>query len=138
MTQLNAYLHFNGNCREAMTFYKDSLGGELVMQTVGESPMAGQMPAAQRKNILHASLTNKGMALMGSDMNGPGGVKHGNAISLTVVCSSKTEIEALSAKLSAGGKVLHPLKEEFFGTYGDLTDKYGIHWMLNYDKNQKT
>ena len=138
MTQLNAYLHFNGNCREAMTFYKECLGGELKLQTVGESPMASQMPAAQHKNILHATLTNKGIALMGSDMVGPGGVTHGNAISLTVVCSSKTEIETFFAKLSAGGKVMHALKEEFFGTYGDLTDKYGISWMFNFDKNQKT
>ena len=41
MAQLNAYLRFNGKCREAMTFYQACLGGELTIQTVGESPMAG-------------------------------------------------------------------------------------------------
>jgi PhnB protein len=49
MTQLNAYLHFNGNCREAMTFYQACLGGELKMQAVGESPMAGQMPPERKE-----------------------------------------------------------------------------------------
>ena len=36
MTQINAYLTFNGNCREAMQFYTDCLGGELYLQTIGE------------------------------------------------------------------------------------------------------
>jgi PhnB protein len=134
MTQINAYLRFNGNCAEAMTFYKECLGGVVKLMTVGESPMASQMPAAQHKNIMHATLVNKGIMLMGSDMTGPDGVMHGNAISLTVVCSSKTEIETFFAKLSAGGKVMHALKEEFFGTHGDLTDKFGLSWMFNYEK----
>ena len=134
MTQINAYLHFNGNCREAMTFYKECLGGELKLMTAGESPMAGQLPAAQHNHIMHGTLINKGIALMASDMMSPDGVTHGNAISLTLVCSNKAEIENFFSKLSAGGKVLHALKEEFFGTYGDLTDKYGISWMFNYEK----
>jgi PhnB protein len=131
MTQINPYLHFDGNCREAMTFYKECLGGELVVQSVGESPMAGQMSAGEQKKILHAQLKIDGATLMASDMTGPGGLKKGNEISLTIVCSSKAEIESFFSKMSAGGKVTHPLKEEFFGWYGDLTDKYGINWMFN-------
>jgi PhnB protein len=131
---MNAYLHFNGNCREAMTFYQGCLGGKLALQTVAESPMAAQMPADAQKNILHAALTIGGVVLMGSDMVGAEGIKMGNNVSLTIVCSSKEEIETFFSKLSAGGKVAHPLKEEFFGTYGDLTDKYGINWMFNYEK----
>jgi PhnB protein len=99
--------------------------------------MAGQEPAATHKNIMHAALTNEGMSLMASDMVGPGGIKKGNTVSLTLVCSSKEEIEVFFSRLSAGGKVGHALKEEFFGTYGDLTDKYGTNWMFQFDKNQK-
>jgi PhnB protein len=117
-----------------MTFYKGALGGELTLQTVGESPMASQMPAEAHKKVLHAILKSGGILLMASDMTGPGGVKIGNEMSLTLVGSTKEEIENLFAKLSAGGKVTHALKEEFFGLYGDLTDKYGISWMLNYEK----
>ena len=133
MKQINAYLHFDGNCREAMTFYKQCLGGELTLQSVGESPMAGQMSAKEQDKILHAQLKIGDVLLMASDMIGPGGVKIGNAISLTIVGSSKQEVEGLFSRLSEGGKVSHPLKEEFFGLYGDLTDKYGINWMLNHE-----
>lgn len=133
---LNTYLHFDGSCREAMTFYKECLGGELNLMTVGESPMAAQMPPEAKKNILHAQLKNGTVTLMASDMMGPGGVTKGSNVSLTVNCSSNKEADDLYAKLSAGGKATHPMKEEFFGYYGDLTDKYGLNWMLNYEKPQ--
>lgn len=135
MTQINAYLNFNGNCREAMTFYKECLGGELSMQTVGEAPIADQMPPEARQNIMHAALTNGVLVLMASDMMGPGEPVHGNTMALLLNCSSEEEIKTFFSKLSAGGKVDHALKEEFWGsTYGDLTDKFGRRWMLNYDK----
>jgi PhnB protein len=104
MTQISPYLHFDGNCREAMIFYKECLGGELALQTVGDSPMASQMPAEAQKKILHASLRNSGFVLMASDMVGPEGVKKGNAVSLTLLCSSKAEIETFFSIFSAGGK----------------------------------
>ncbi len=117
-----------------MTFYKDALGGELTLMTVGESPMASQLPADSHKKVMHASLKSGGFTLLASDMSGPGGFKKGSELSLTIVGSSKEEIESFFSKLSAGGKVTHALKEEFFGLYGDLTDKYGISWMFNYEK----
>jgi PhnB protein len=49
MTQINSYLTFNGNCREAMNFYKDCLGGELNLQTIAESPLADKMPAQMKE-----------------------------------------------------------------------------------------
>ena len=132
MAKLNPYLHFNGTCQEAMTFYKECLGAELKMQTVGESPMAAEMPKEAHKNVIHAVLEKDGFVLMASDMMEPGATVRGNTVTLCVVCSSKQEIETLFSKLSAGGKVGHPLKEEFFGTFGDLTDKFGFNWMFQF------
>ncbi len=37
MIQLNPYLNFNGNCKQAMEFYHSVLGGELKMQTYEEA-----------------------------------------------------------------------------------------------------
>jgi Bacteriocin-protection, YdeI or OmpD-Associated len=54
MSQINAYLTFNGNCREAMIFYKECLGEELVFQTVGESPLSDKMPPQMKDCILHS------------------------------------------------------------------------------------
>jgi len=118
---------------EAMTFYQACVGGELTIQTVGESPMAGQMPPALKDNVLHSVLAKDGFVLMASDMKGPEGVVKGNIISLCIIGSNKAELEPIFAKLSAGGTVSTPLTEEFFGTFGDITDKFGIGWMFQAD-----
>ena len=138
MTQINAYVSFSGNCREAMTFYKECLGGELTLQTVGGSPIEAQCPAAMKDQILHSTLMKDGsLLLMGSDMVAPDGFIKGNNIALSVNCSSEGEINEFFSSLSASGKIIDPLKEQFWGAiFGVLTDKFGIRWMFNYDKNQ--
>ena len=70
MAQIQAYVFFKSNCREAMTFYKQCLGGELLMQTVGESPMAEHMPAEMHNDVLHSQLVADGFVLQGSDLMG--------------------------------------------------------------------
>ena len=139
MTQINSYLTFNGNCREAMNFYKDCLGGELTFQTIGESPLADKMPAAMKECILHATLTKESLILMGSDMVGEQGLVKGNAVSLAINCSSDEEIQSFYEKLSVGGNKDHALEESFWGaSFGDLTDKYGNHWLLNFEKSSNS
>lgn len=135
MTTINSYLTFNGNCREAMHFYKECLGGELVFQTIGESPLSEKMPQAMKDCILHATLTKNAMVLMGSDMVPDSGLVRGNTVSLSLMCSSETEIKEAYKKLSKGGKATHPLENTFWGgMLGDLTDKYGNNWLLHYQK----
>jgi len=106
MAQINSYLNFNDNCREAMTFYKNCLGGELFLQTVGESPMAGVMPSDMKDAILHSSLTSEEI---------------------------KTFFEGLSA---GGKIVEAVHDMPWGAKFGALIDKYGKHWMFSFDKNQ--
>ena len=116
MTRINGYLNFNGNCREAMTFYRECLGGELSLQPIAESPLAGHMPAGMQQQILHATLIKNGsVLLMASDMIGAGLVA-GNPVSLMLTCSSETEINAFFAGLAAGGTVKDPLSEKFWAS----------------------
>ena len=137
-TQLNAYVNFNGNCREVMTFYKECLEGELTLTKVGESTIAAQCPSAMQDKVLHSSLMKNGtLLLMGSDMIGPDGFNQGTNIALSLNCSSEEEINTFFAKLSEGGKIIDPLKVQFWGAlFGVFNDKFGIRWMLSYDKNQ--
>lgn len=137
MTQIHAYLTFSGNCREAMTFYRDCLGGALTLQPVEGSPVADQMPADARQGILHSTLTQGALMLMASDMS-QGPVVQSNSVSLSLDCSSEEEIQQFFAALSSDGTVTEPLGEQFWGaTFGALTDKYGTHWLLHYDKAPK-
>ena len=137
MKQINVYLGFNGKYREAMTFYKECLGGrELNLQTVGESPVANQMPPEMKDKIMHSTLVKDGITIMGSDMS-RGKSVDGNTVQICVHCSSAEEIQSIFSKFSEGGTIDDPLKEQFWGdTFGGLTDKYGKPWIFNYSKNQ--
>lgn len=138
MKGINSYLTFNGNCRQAMQFYKECLGGKLHFQTIGESPLSDKMPRQMKDSILHSTLSKRNFVLMGSDMVANDGLSRGNAVSLMLDCSNEKEIIACYEKLSAGGIQNHPLEISFWGAlFGDLTDKFGNHWLLHFDKSKK-
>lgn len=134
MSVIHPYLTFSGNCREALTFYRDCLGGDLFFQTIGESPMADRMPEHMKQYILHGSLTNGSLHLLGSDMVPEAGLQRGNTVSLSLMCDSEADVRAAYDKLSYGGQATHPLEVTFFGAIlGGLTDRYGHHWLLYYE-----
>ena len=96
MAQVNAYLHFDGTCRQAMTFYKECPGGELTLMTVGESPAAAQMPHQAKDSIMHSVLRDGTSVIMASDNLGTGSITRGNQFSMTIECGSNKEAIDLS------------------------------------------
>jgi len=138
MKRINSYLTFNGNCRDAMSFYKECLGGDLELQTIGESPLADKMPEQMKDCILHSTLTNDNLVLLASDMAPSSGLVKGNAVSLSLDCGSEDEIRDCYTKLSTGGSADYPIEKTFWGAlFGGLTDKFGNHWLLNYQSEGK-
>ncbi len=132
--KLHSYLTFNGNCREAMNFYQQCLGGELVFQTIGDSPLSDKMPEAMKKSIVHSTLTRGEVVIMGSDMVGDKGLTNGNAVSMMLDCDSEEELKKCYEQLAAGGEATHPVHVSFWGAlFGDLVDKYGNQWLLHFD-----
>jgi PhnB protein len=131
MNRLITYLTFNGNCREAMSFYRECLGGELNFQTVGDSPDTDKLPGKMKNYILHATLQKEDLILMATDLVGEEEVTKGNSISILIECGSKKEMKTLYKKLSLNGRKTHPIKTTFWGTLlGGLTDKYNNNWLL--------
>lgn len=133
MKQLITYLSFNGNCRQAMEFYQYCLGGELHMQTVGESPLSTQLPAVMKDCILHAHLQHQQFQLMGTDMGNDDMLERGNAISILLDCSNEKELARFYQLLSQDGKPDFPIEKTFWNALiGGVTDKFGTKWLLHY------
>lgn len=136
MTAINAYLSFNGNCKEAMTFYQKCLGGVLSFQTIGDSPLANKLPKKMLSNVLHATLSKEQWVIMGTDISPEPGLVVGNAVSLVINCSTEQEIRQYYSKLVQGGKSTHFLAPTFWNAlFGTLIDKYGHQWLLNLNRN---
>jgi PhnB protein len=131
--KINAYLSFDGNCKEAFQFYAQCLGGKVVaMFSYGGTPAAEHVPAELGDKIMHARLAVGDQAIMGSDAVPQypyEGVK-GCTISLNV--DTAAEAEKLFQSLSAGGQVMMPMQQTFWAErYGMFVDRFGVPWMVN-------
>jgi PhnB protein len=116
-----------------MLFYRDCLGGELSIQTIGESLLSDDMPLTMRNTILQATLKKDNFMIVATDMVGDEGLVKGNAVSLMLHCTSEKEARDRYVKLSRGGRQVQPLEINFWGAlFGNLTDRFGNHWVLNY------
>lgn len=124
------YLNFNGDCRQAMEFYQSCLGGKLDMQTFGDAGMA-QDPAMKDK-IVHAMLESGDIVFMASETMPDMPFTKGNNVHMSLVGTDDAKLRGFFEKLSAGGSVSMKLEKQFWGdVFGTLTDKFGVHWMVN-------
>ncbi|MCU6663602.1 VOC family metalloprotein YjdN [Silvania hatchlandensis] len=137
---LSPYISFAGNCTEAMAFYQQSLGAELLYQmTFGEMPKDGQSsdegcPSGMQfpdTAIAHANLRIAGSDIMMSD-----GTLSGNArySGFTLVLDTQDVAEGMRwfDSLAASGTVEMAWQETFWAHgFGKVTDQYGVPWMIN-------
>ena len=130
--KLNPYLTFIGKTRQAMEFYSSVFGGELTIQTFKEMH-AAQSPE-QDELIMHSQLvTTDGMTLMASD--DPEAENESKNVSVSVSGEDETALRGYWEKLVEGATVLAPFETAPWGdTFGMLTDKFGIRWMINVTK----
>jgi PhnB protein len=132
MPQIQPYFGFRGNTQEAMQFYQSCFGGDLSVMLVKDSAIAAQMPPEMQAQVMHSSLSTAKFTLLASDI---ADAHAGNDFyALMVQCESQIEIDSIFAKLSEGANITQPLMDSFWGSrFGNLTDKYGIKWMFNWE-----
>ena len=130
-TKLNPYISFRDNTRQAMNFYMTVFGGKLTMNTFKEFH-ASQDPSEDDK-IMHAELiADNGLSFMAADTPKAMEYVPGTNYSMSLSGDNEQELRAYFTKLSAGGSVTMPLEKAPWGdTFGMLTDKFGVAWMVN-------
>ena len=127
---LEPYLFFKGQAKEAMGFYKDVFGGELETSTYAETPGMENTEGVQPDWLMHASLKGGAVKLMASDTAEAS--DQTKKITLSLGGTDEAAMRVMFEKLSAGGSRVKPLEKMFWGDiYGDFTDKYGVDWMMN-------
>jgi PhnB protein len=129
-SRLNPYLNFDGQAREALTFYKSVFDGDLTVNTFGEF---GTPDATIADRVMHGMLTTpQGYTLMAADT--PPGMPHipGNNITCSLSGDPGDGLEEIWARLSDGAEIQVPFEKQMWGdTFGQLKDRYGIHWLVN-------
>jgi PhnB protein len=131
MTTLTPYLLFDGNCHQAMDFYKACFGGELAVLKVKDSPAKDHLPASYLEKTINARLVGGNLEISASDWLRPDRKRiQGNTVCLYLSGGKPQELKVLFKRLSEGGDVTDPLTEQFFGIYGALNDRFGVRWMF--------
>lgn len=130
-TQLNPYLSFKDNARQAMEFYHGIFGGKLDVSTFGEF-QATDDPSENDK-VMHAMLTTeKGLVFMASDT--PNGMEFtpGTNFSMSLSGADEAELRGFFEALAEDGTITLPLDKAPWGdTFGMVKDKIGINWMID-------
>lgn len=132
---IEPYLFFNGNCEEAVEFYRKALGAEVQMimrfKESPEPPPPNMVPPGWGDKIMHSSFRVGKTVVMASD--GCGTEKSGfQGFSLSIAVPTEADADKVFNALAAGGKVEMPLTKTFWSPrFGMLTDRFGVGWMIN-------
>jgi len=130
------YINFAGNAEEAMTFYQEVFGGKVELMRWSEMPPDPQMPVSEdwQNKIMHGSLTIRDdVTVYLSDSWAEGEAAEGSNVVLHMEFDSEEELRRVFGALAAGGTVNMPVDRTFWGSvYGDLVDKFGTGWGLEY------
>jgi PhnB protein len=137
---INAYINFNGNCREAVAFYAEVFGTEKPeIMTFGDAPSDPEFALTEEMKslVMHTQLNICDSIVMFSDTFTGMPFVVGNNISLAIVIESIDEIKSIFNKLKVGGTVSMDLQETFWSKcYGTLVDKFGIGWQVSLESEQ--
>jgi PhnB protein len=132
---IQPYLFFDGNCEEAVEFYRKALGAEVEMlmryRESPEPPPPGMVPPGWDDKVMHTTLRVGGAIVMASD--GPCSGESGfRGFSLSISVPDSATAEKFFTALADGGQVQMPLGKTFWSPcFGMLTDRFGVGWMVN-------
>ncbi len=135
------YLFFNGNCEQAVEFYRNALGAQVEFsiryKESPEPPPPGMVPPGFENKIMHTSFRIGETTVMASD--GCSADKpqfEGFSLSLSV--PNEKEADRAFAALSKGGQVKMPLTKTFWSPrFGMVQDRFGVGWMVSVPGEQK-
>ncbi|MGB2948777.1 VOC family protein [Rhodococcus sp. BGS-1C] len=135
-TRLNPYLNFRGTAREAMEFYQSVFGGELAMNTYAD--FGTTEDPAEKDQIMHSQLESpSGLTIMAADTPASMALNVGDNVSVSLSGEDEDELTGYWDKLAVDAQNTMGLNKAPWGdTFGMLTDKFGINWLVNISGSQ--
>ncbi|MDT0186582.1 VOC family protein [Microbacterium sp. ARD31] len=126
------HLNFRGRAREALTFYRDALGGELVLVTYADAH-AVQDPAEADQVMWGQVVAPSGVRVMAYDVPAATAYDAGTIpFFVSLRGDDADEVSALWSGLADGATVLQDLGPSGWAPlYGMLRDRFGVTWVLD-------
>ena len=131
--KVESLITFGGRCEEALEFYKKAVGAEVTaLMRWKESPDAAmKVPAGYGEKIMHANFRIGETQLMADDGMGDKAAEY-KGVTLAIEAADDAEAKRVFTALGEGGKVTMALMKTFWtSSFGMLTDKFGVPWVVN-------
>jgi len=122
------YIHFEGTCAEAMTFYANLFGAtDLQLMRYNEAPGGQALPSDR---VMHAQFSAQGGVLMASDFP-PGSGDAQAGMSVMTTPATFDEGRRIHDALAKDGAEIVPFGPSFFSPgFGMVKDRFGTHWII--------
>ena len=132
--QVTPYLFFDGQCAEAINFYKDAVGADIIfMMQYKDAPEGlpeGMNSPELHNRVMHATFKLGDSEIMTADAP-PGNHSGHRGFSLSITVADEAQAKKIFTAMSTGGQVKMPLAPTFFSPcFGTLEDKFGVEWMV--------
>ncbi|MBD2864043.1 VOC family protein [Paenibacillus oceani] len=130
---LSPYLNMEGNARDAIQFYEQALGAEVLsILTYGEMPEMPNTFNEDLKNLVaHAKLRIGESELMLSDAPSGSSIPKGKQVTICISTNDVEQSRRFFEALRQNGQVNMPFGEEVFSPgFGDVTDQFGVTFQI--------
>ncbi len=129
--KLKVHLIFPGTCEEALNFYSQTLNGKVSFLFRKEQDPDQQFAPEDQHKISHMIVELPNFELAGEDANHDEKVVVGNNNKLVLVFENLDECRRVFDAFSEDAVITMPFQKTFFcDGLGELTDKYGISWLI--------
>lgn len=131
--KLTPYLNMEGNAREAIQFYEQAIGAEvLFISTYGEMPDMPEPFTDDLKNLVaHAMLRVGESELMFSDAPSGSPIPKGKQVTICITTNDVEKSKLFFEALRPNGQVNMPFEATPFSPgFGDVTDQFGVTFQI--------
>lgn len=126
------YIHFGGDCAEAMTFYAELLGAPPPqIMRYRDAPETGAAEASDL--VMHSEIHAPGGTIMASDYPpGMAGEPQQGMSIMYGVTDAETGRRVFDRLAGGGGGTIMDYGPTFWSAgFGMVKDRFGTHWMIS-------
>ncbi len=129
MNRISPCLWFDHQAQQAVDFYSSVFKNTKVGRSARYNRVGAEVSGQKEGFLMTLEIQIENLDF--TALNGGPTFRFSPALSFSVACESEAEINALWAKLSAGGTVRMGLDKYFWAPkYGWTTDQFGVEWQL--------
>ena len=126
-------LTFNGNCAEAIEYYKEVFTAEIIQVVTYEDAVI-ECSEENYNKIFTAVLVIAKNTLYFSDALNNVEINPQGKMAIMIEFFNEDEMREIFDKLAEEGNILREIKETNWGSlYASIEDKYGFLWNFNYE-----